>query len=305
MNSPLLMKLLLVPLAVLALRMEASACACGCGVFDVGTGAMLPGRAGGMAYLGYGYQDQNQNWNGTASASADSNEDKEISTHFLTVGLQYFFNRSWGLKAEAPYWFRSFKTEDGSVRFNELGDARIRGEYTGFSEDLSMGVDLGVKLPTGGFKQEADAADRDTQIGSGSTDVLAGGFFRHALTPGNRWTWMAMASIDVPFLSQGGYLPGSEFNESIGLVYNTPMWGGAQIKPLAMVIGSERLHDTGPNSAHPIASGYQRVLLSPGLEVHLHAVKLFADLEWPVFQNVLGNQLAAPVLVKTTLATEF
>lgn len=305
MQSSLFMKMLWVPLAALALPMEASACACGCGIFDVGTGSMLPSRAGGMAYLGYDYQDQNQNWNGTASASAENNEDKEISTHFLTLGLQYFFNRSWGIKAEAPYWFRSFKTEAASVHFNEFGDVRIRGVYTGFSEDLSMGVDLGLKLPTGGFKQEADVADRDTQIGSGSTDLLAGAFFRHALTQSNRWTGMAMASIAVPFLPQTGYTPGSEFNESIGLIYNTPMWGGVRIKPLAQVIGSQRLHDTGPNSAHPIASGYQRILLSPGLELHLHAVKLFADVEWPVFQNVQGDQLVAPVLIKTSLATEF
>src|SRR5208283_775502 len=79
------------------------ACACGCGVFDVATSSMLPNSTGGMAWLQYDYQDQNRNWNGTSEAPAINNGDKEIETHFITAGLQYMFNNSWGLKVEVPY----------------------------------------------------------------------------------------------------------------------------------------------------------------------------------------------------------
>src|SRR5580693_3389516 len=72
------------------------ACACGCSIFDVATSSMFPDGPGGMAFLNYDYQDQNQNWNGTSSAPAANNQDKKIETHFVTLGLQYMFNRDWG-----------------------------------------------------------------------------------------------------------------------------------------------------------------------------------------------------------------
>jgi hypothetical protein len=285
------------------------ACACGCGVFDVGTSAMLPSGAGGTAFLEYDYQDQSRNWSGSSSAVADSNSDKDIRTNFVTLGLQYMLSRSWGIQATMPYWYRHFETQMGmsdavSVNYSGLGDIRIRGVYTGFSEDLSTGVTFGVKLPTGSFTQDSNVVDRDTQIGSGSTDILLGGFYRHALTADNSWTWFLQAQLDQPIASQNGYDPGREFDASAGIHYNKISLGPVRIKPLAQIIASERAQDTGPN-ASDMGSGYQRILLSPGVEFHLHSVKLYTDVELPVYQYMNGNQLAAPVLVKVLLSSSF
>jgi hypothetical protein len=52
-------------------------------------------------------------------------------------------------------------------------------------------------------------------------------------------------------------------------------------------------------------TGYQRVLLSPGIEVHFHPVTIYADAEFPVYQNFTGNQLAAPVLFKASVSFMF
>ena len=73
---------------------------------------------------------------------------------------------------------------------------------------------------------------------------------------------------------------------------------------MAQVIASERSSDGGGN-ANPDNSGYQRVLLSPGVEFHLHPVKVYADVELPVFQHVTDNQLVAPVLFKLTVSWMF
>ena len=165
-------------------------CACGCGVFDVATSSMFPPGQGGMAYLNYNYQDQNQNWRGTSSAPAANNDDKKIETHFVTLGLQYMFNRSWGAQVELPLANRTFDSAEnaGSLNWTGLGDIRLKAVYTGFSEDLSSGMTLGLKLPTGSYNhtEALGDIDRDTQIGSGSTDILLGGFFRHALVTGTR-----------------------------------------------------------------------------------------------------------------------
>ena len=62
---------------------------------------------------------------------------------------------------------------------------------------------------------------------------------------------------------------------------------------------------SGAHSANPVASGYQRILLSPGIEFHLHAVSVYADVEFPVFENVRGNQLVAPALFKVVMSYHF
>jgi hypothetical protein len=57
---------------------------------------------------------------------------------------------------------------------NSIGDIRLQGMYTGLSEDMSTGFTLGLKLPTGDWHYPP--LDRDTQIGTGSTDLLFGAY---------------------------------------------------------------------------------------------------------------------------------
>ena len=283
----------------------AFACACGCGVFDVATSSMFPADAGGMAYLNYDYQDQNQNWSGTSSAPAANNDDKKIETHFVTAGLQYMFNRSWVAQIEIPVVSRTFDSavNAGPVNWTGLGDIRLQAIYTGFADDLSSGLNLGIKLPTGSCTHDPDEIDRDTQIGSGSTDILLGGFHRDRFGT-TRWNWFAQAQLDVPTLKQGDYRPGLEADAAAGIYYDGLLLGRAQISPVAQIIGSWRGRDNG-TAAAPDDSGYQRVLLTPGIEVHLHPVKIYADVELPVYQNVNGNQLVAPALFKLSVSYMF
>ena len=289
------------------------ACACGCGVLDVGTSSMFPTSEGGAAFFQYDYQDQDQNWHGTSIAPAVKNDDKEITTDFFTLGLQYMFNRKWGVEAEVPFDYRTFKgmNEDtqkiGQASWMALGDIRLEGIYTGFMPDLSAGITFGVKLPTGNFRQTSPELDidRDTQIGTGSTDILLGGFYRDNLDRNQQWDWFAQAQLDVPVLIQDHYRPGVELDAAAGIDYKGWSVGRAKISPLGQIIFSERTSDSGANAAHPVASGYQRIMLSPGVEVHIHPVKIYADVEIPVFQNFTGDQLAAAVLFKFSISYMF
>ena len=294
-------------LAVAVVPGAAFACACGCGVFDVGTSSMFPADTGGTAFLNYDYQDQRQNWSGTSAAPGDKNDDQRIETHFVTLGLQYLFNRSWGAQVELPFVNRTFDSAGNaaSLNWSGLGDVRLKGLYTGFSEDLSSGLTFGLKLPTGStdHTEALGDIDRDTQIGSGSTDVLLGGFHR-ARFGNSSWNWFAQAELDIPTLKRGDYRPGLEADAAAGIYYDGLSLGRAKISPVAQVIGSWRGRDNGAAAA-PDDSGYQRVLLSPGIEVHLHPVKIYADVELPVYQNVNGNQLVAPALFKLSVSYMF
>jgi hypothetical protein len=265
---------------------------------------MFPNGQGGMAFLQYDYQDQNRNWSGSSQAPAANNDDKEIRSDFVTVGLQYMFNSSWGVQAQVPFAYRYFKTADGSTSWGSLGDIRVEGIYTGFMADQSAGVTFGVKLPTGNDNYNPALVDRDTQIGSGSTDILLGGFYRDNLDRNQKWDWFAQLQLDVPVLIQDQYRPGVELDMAAGIDYKGWSLGRVKISPVAQVIFSERTGDSGA-AANPANSGYQRILLSPGVEFHIHPVKLYADVELPVYQNVTGNQVVAPVLFKVSLSYMF
>lgn len=296
----------------LATPFAAWGCACGCGVFDVGTSTMLPDGPGGNAFVEYDYQNQFRNWSGNHMDAAVNNNDTRIETSFTTYGLQYQFNRTWGAEAEVPYWFRSYQSwnQDPAAptysnrNWSGLGDIRLKGYYTGFSSDMASGLTFGLKLPTGSHNRDGDSVDRDTQIGSGSTDALIGGYTRHPLNAEGTVTWFTEGQLDVPFLVQGGYRPGLEGDLATGIYYHGFTVGRWEITPLAQVIGSWRGHDSGFAAAQD-NSGYQRILLSPGLEIHLHPVTFYTDVELPVYTNTKGDQLVAPVLIKASLSYMF
>ncbi len=295
------------------------ACACGCGVFDVGTGLMLPQGAEGMAYVNYDYQDQHQNWHGTSPAPGGDNEDKEIRTHFVTAGYQQMFDRSWGFQVEVPYDDRYFKTTGGpnsgptpgqyleSADWATLGDIRVEGIYTGFSPDMSTGINFGFKLPTGSYTYNDAFGDvnRDSEIGTGSTDILLGSYHRGNLPGDAGFTWFAQALLDQPIITRNQYAPGTELDTAAGIYYKGWLARSARITPLFQVIASERTSDHGAESAHPVASGYQRIMVSPGVEVNMHPVSFYADVEVPLFLDFRGDQLVARWLLKSYLSYHF
>ena len=284
----------------------ALACACGCGVFDVGTGTMMPNGKGGTVWLEYDYMDQNINWSGTGRSNPANNEDREIVNQFFTAGAQYMFNRSWGAEIEIPYTTRTFNTTESTgdyVGFHHsgVGDVRVRGIYSGLSDDMSTGVTFGFKLPTGSYTYPQ--FDRDTAIGTGAASTLLG-FYHQGNIAGN-FNWFTNGLWDHAITSASHYRPGDEWDLSLGSYYNAGAFAGADnVAPLLQLIGTHRRPDAGFNADHD-NSGYTRLLISPGFEYDINAVKLYGDLEVPIYQNVNGNQLVPPVLAKFVIAYSF
>ncbi len=290
------------------------ACACGCGVFDVATEGMLPRGLGGMLYIEYDYQNQNVDMLGDKRAPASANPDKKIATSFYTAGLQYYFDRAWGFQIEVPYDDRQFKTTGGATGndiittdWSDLGDIRIHGLYSGFFPDQSAGVDFGFKLPTGkwGHNDAYDDVDRDSELGAGGTDLLLGGYYRNNLTTDGTIDYFIQGELDVPMFTQDQYRPGVEWDSAAGVYLNGLRSGHFRLSPIAQVIYSVRGHDSGANAANPTQSGYERILLSPGLELDVHPFTVYADVELPAFQTFHGPQLAASWLAKVIVSYHF
>jgi hypothetical protein len=295
------------------------ACACGCGVFDVGTVSMLPTHAGaGSIYVEDDFMSQDQNWVGSQAAPASANSDKEIQTHFGGAGIDYQFNQNWGASLKVPYWDRIFRTDIGTpyapdvttFRHSALGDVRLEGRYTGFSSDLSNGVTFGLKLPTGDWTYPH--FDRDTSIGTGTTDLLLGGYHIGGIGGSAQLKWFAEVLLDRAFNTREGYRPGNEVDAAVGVLYdNIPLGQQGTLATLLQLIGSDRLHDSGAN-ADPYNSGYHRLLLSPGLEANLREWKIYGDAEFRLYHYANAapsvdtegtqGQLVAPVLFKLMLS---
>jgi hypothetical protein len=144
---------------------------------------------------------------------------------------------------------------------------------------------------------------------------LLGGFDRGNITEDEKWDWFAQALFDEPVLTQVQYRPGAELDTAAGIDYKGFSVGRVGIIPVGQLIFSMRTSDSGANASGgvndndgPIPgpdSGYQRVMVSPGIEVHVHPLTLYADAEFPVFQSFTGNQLAAPVLFKVSVSYMF
>jgi len=277
------------------------ACACGCNVFTVGTPWSMPIRSGFEVFFQYNFMDQRTNWNSWSSAPASMNEDVEIRTSFYTLGLQYMPSREWGITIDAPAWDRYFHTtlDDGSlasVTHSSFGDVRVMGMYTGLSDDMSTGLQFGVKLPTGSFDQSL--MDRDTQIGTGTTDLLLGGY-RMGQETG--WGWYAQVMWQHAFNTRDGYRPGDSFDVNGGVHFDRVL-SSIGIIPMVQVAASFRGIDGG-DEAEPDNTGYDRVYIAPGIEAMLlNGVSIYASVRIPVLTHVRGNQLVASQLVDITLS---
>jgi len=321
------------------------ACACGCGMFDIGANTAFPNMSdsGWSAWFRVNYMDQNKNWEGASSAPAADNQDKKIKTWFYTLGGQYMFNHDWGLMVEVPIFDRTFSTTGdgaaypvgsiGTTKLTALGDMMIQGVYAGFSPDMSTGVTFGIKLPTGDYTGPylppnglpasnpnsttgGLAYDRDTLPGTGSTDVLLGGYHVGGLSSDNRLAYFAQGRYDIAMFTRdgatGSYRPGSEADVGVGLTYDFGKAGFfSRVAPLLQVLGSWKVRDSG--TAASLNSGYRRLLVGPGVDVRIDKTRVFMDVELPVLQYVKtdvpasGNvgQLTASAIWKMQVAYDF
>ena len=309
------------------------ACACGCGVFDVGAGTLMPtdSETGFSVWFRYAYMDQNQNWEGNSKAPAADNGDKKINTNFYWVGGEYMINRDWTVMAELPTYNRQLTTTDdgtvfgaaGSVytgKLTDLGDLQLTAMYTGLSEDMSTGLSFGLKLPTGNYTGPNGPLggaefDRDSLPGTGSTDLMFGGYHIGGLNSDNSLAYFVQARYQFAVLTRNDYRPGNELDGAVGLTYDFGEQGPlTKVAPMLQIIGSYREHDTGAN-ADPLNSGYKRLLVAPGIELRLGKARLYGDVELPIYQYTnaassvaiegTSGQLIASALYKLQLAYDF
>jgi hypothetical protein len=300
---------LLVATALAATGAPAAAFACsscGCTLSsDWSSQGIAPSGEGFRFDFRFDYFNQDQLRSGTRKVDRGSLEipnDQEIQQQTINrnyaLGFDYSPNRDWGVNLQVPYYNRYHTTiapgdTDISTSHTEsFGDVRLVGRYLGFTEDRSIGVQLGVKFATGGFNnnfisgpQEGEPLDRGLQPGTGTTDLLVGAFNFGALS--RNWDYFAQGMLQQPLDSRDGFRPGTGFNLNAGFRYV----GIEHVVPSIQINARIEGRESGAN-ADVDNSGATLVYLSPGVNFQivdkLHGY-VFAQV--PVYQHVNGLQI--------------
>ncbi|MDB6128833.1 MAG: hypothetical protein JWM35_2729, partial [Verrucomicrobia bacterium] len=152
---------------------------------------MMPGLQAGVRFEYYDNTDLRAGRHSVARGALSFPNDDEIQQQTLNrnewLDLDYVVSPAWAISAQIPYYDRVHSTiapgdtQVSGSRASGLGDVRVVGRYQNFSFTRGFSFQLGLKLPTGRFDQDfssgpqaGELLDRGLQLGSGTTDVIAG-----------------------------------------------------------------------------------------------------------------------------------
>jgi len=263
--------------------------------------------------LEYDYIDQNQLRSGTQAVPGvppGTELEHETVNQYVTAGLSYSPNSSWNLLLSMPYVIRSHSTygiydptqplpELSRSFSSSIGDAKLVVSYQGFLPTDNLGVQLGVKLPTGQYGTAVDfysgpnagmPLDASLQPGTGSTDVIIGAYYYQAISQdfdvfvNGQFQSAVKHKMDQP---GNDYRPGNSTTVSFGLRYEgNPRW----VPQLQMNL-LHKSPDQGALADVQNTAG-NVVYISPGITAQLAAsVHVFAFAQLPVYSNLYGFQL--------------
>lgn len=280
---------------------------CGCTLNSDWSSQGYTTAAGWHIDTRYDYFDQSQLRSGTRGVSrsditlpAEQEIQNDTINRNFTVGVDYSPSREWGVSLLIPWFDRPHSTYDegetelSSSHSRGLGDVRIIGRYQGFQPDLSIGVQFGLKLPTGRIGDTFDSGplagetvDRGLQLGTGTTDLLLGVYSVRAL--GASFAWFGNLMLQQPLNSREQFKPGAGLNLTLGLRYTGVL--PADLSPQLQLNVRAEKRESGAN-ADVENSGATLAYLSPGVGFKFtQRLDGFAFVQVPVYQRVNGLQL--------------
>jgi hypothetical protein len=268
--------------------------------------------------LRFEYIDQDQPQHGSDEVAVGEipghhDEIRTINRNALLT-VDHAFSNEWSLSATLPLLDRRHEhihnhhEPDGHVEqfherwnYSQAGDLRLLASYR--PHDRDAGLLFGAKLPTGATdiaNNEGVVAERMLQPGSGTTDILFGGFYRHQ-APSSALSWFARFLWQNAIDEQDAYKPGRHISVDTGLRYD----GGSSLDWMLQLNLVHKASDDG-NEAEPENSGGVYAFLSPGLSLELgDSMQLYTFLQQSLYQDVTGVQLTAGRSLVTGISSRF
>lgn len=309
------------PFALALSSTPALACAsCGCTFTSDWLNQGLVTQPGQAATLRVDYVPQSQLRTGTSKVDTSQltiPNDREIERWtdnvYLTASYDRQFASDWGINVAVPLIIRPHATiaEDTDAesrsRTHGLGDIRVTARWQGLSTPSGVtGLQFGLILPTGGFHQtfrsgpaQGEEVDRGLQPGTGTTQAVIGAYHYRRL--GRDWALMVQAQAQIALNAREDYRPGTIGEASLAV-----QWMGlGRVVPQLQINARINAQDSGLN-ADVENSGGEQVYLAPGLSMPLAArVSAFAHVQLPLYQHVVGWQLAPRVNLAAGLTARF
>lgn len=290
-----------------ALLLPTAQASCGSAVCSINTNIETQGRlATGETRVGLRFEFIDQDQPRAGRHKVGVGEIRRHDDEVRTINRNYFasvdhsLTPSWDLSIQAPLFSRTHDhihnhhgdaiTEQWS--FSELGDVRVlaRHHFSGAHAGThSSGLNLGLKLPTGGIDVENDdgeQAERSLQPGTGSTDALLGFFYNDQLVA-NKSSWFVSTLWQQPLAERDDYRPGTRLSLDVGLRYAA----SPQIDLHLQLNTQFRARDRGAN-AEPEDTGGTFINLSPGVSYAFAPdTEAYLYVQQPLYQRVNGVQL--------------
>lgn len=304
--------------------MQVHACAaCGCTLSKDWESQGIASKPGFTADISYDYLNQDKQHFGTGSASSaltnslySNGQEIEAFTKTTTITASLIYTAdTWGVSVMIPYLNRSHGTYGGdnatyptlgssltTSSDSGIGDVRIIGRFTGLSTDKTSGIIAGIKLPTGSTNKyfdagtnAGDALDAGLQIGTGSTDIILGGYTTGTI---DTYGWFLQGTVQHAFATKQAlgnldYRPGDAYSLNTGIRY---AGFGAKVSPMLQLNIIKRQADTGAGAAYAPngdpTSGGTLAYLAPGVSVRVGGgASVYGFVQIPLYQNVNNLQL--------------
>jgi hypothetical protein len=299
-------------LGVLASTVAGTASAsCGTAFCMVNTSWNVQGAstdAGARVDLRFEYIDQDQPMAGSRKIGVGEirhhhDEVRTVNRNWV-ASFDYGFASGWGVSATLPFLDRDhthIHNHGGaqlidSWSYREIGDMRVLGRRQWHSESAQVqrldfyGVNFGLKLPTGDTDVRNDAgalAERTLQPGTGTTDVVLGGYFRRVLGSGS--SWFVDGRIQKAVDAHENFKPGTQTSVDVGYRFEMTAKSAVMLQLNAL----HRARDSG-SEAESEDSGGKFLYVSPGLGTLIaKSLQVYAFVQLPLYQYVNGVQLTA------------
>jgi hypothetical protein len=272
------------------------------------TQSALTQEAGSSFDLRYEFIDQDQPMYGSDKVAVGQiplhHDEVRTLNRNLVATYSRSFGNGWGLTLSAPIGDRDHlhihnhhgEKLNEEWNYTELGDMRAVGRYQFAASGDAMrpssaGVTFGLKLPSGRTTVSNGAgsvAERSMQPGSGTTDLLIGGYYHQTLMESDA-SWFAQAQYQHALNSRDGFKPGAQFGADIGYRHGIGERFGAVVQ-LNVV---HKAADKGIN-AEPTESGGRYVFLSPGVTYAVSGnLQVYGFVQQALYRHVTGVQLTA------------
>jgi hypothetical protein len=231
------------------------------------------------------------------------------------LGINYRPSADWNVNLLLPYVVRTHTTygtqlqpytsaetapdQISGARVDNLGDIKLLGNYQGLLPTHNLGLQLGVKLPTGQYGTAVDfyngpnagaPLDASLQAGTGSTDIIVGAYYYQAVSQNfDIFVNGQFQSAVAHKQNQPGndFRPGNSATFGVGLRYEAnPNWiPQVQLNLYHKSPDQGALADTNDTIGTVL-------YISPGLTAQvtpkLHA---YGVVQVPIYSNLDGYQL--------------